>query len=143
MDRDKLIDDIKTCARAVVDELGSEWSEAVYQKAMEVELRLRGIEYECQRVLPVVYKGFNVGEGKPDIIVWQREGKERTGLVIELKNDSSIKEDQIKQLKSYIEEMKRQGLNVLDEGLLINFKKPSGKKVEECESEENVEFMIV
>jgi len=143
MDKDKLIDEIKGCARAVTGELGSEWSEAVYQKAMEVELRLRGIEYECQRVLPVVYKGFNVGEGKPDIIVWQREGKDRTGLVVELKNDSSIKEDQIKQLRSYIEEMKRQGLNVLDEGLLINFKKPGSKKVEECESEENVEFMVV
>jgi len=143
MDKDKLIDEMKGCARAVAGELGSEWSEAVYQKAMEVELRLRGIEYECQRVLPVVYKGFNVGEGKPDIIVWQREGDKRTGLVIELKNDSSIKEDQIKQLRSYIEEMKRQGLNVLDEGLLINFKKPGSKKVEECESEDGVEFMVV
>ncbi|MGQ9705624.1 MAG: GxxExxY protein [bacterium] len=104
---------------------------------------MRGIEYECQRVLPVIYKGFNVGEGKPNIIVWQREGKERTDIVIELKNDSSIKEDYVKQLTSYIKELKRQGLDILDKGLLINFKKSSGKKIEECESEERVEFLVV
>ncbi|HEC80566.1 MAG TPA: GxxExxY protein [Firmicutes bacterium] len=140
---DEIIGVIKDSARAVTDELGGEWSEAVYQKALEVELRLRGIDYECQRVLPIIYRGFNVGEGKPDIIVWQGEGKKRAGIVVELKNEASLKKDHIKQLTSYIAELKRQGLNIYDEGLLINFKKSGGKKVEECEREEGLEFMVV
>ena len=51
-------------------DLGEGWSEEVYQKAMEIELRERGIKYEEQRVLPIFYKDkYVVDEGIPDLII--------------------------------------------------------------------------
>jgi hypothetical protein len=47
-----VIEEILDSARAVLQDLGEGWPEAVYQKAMEVELRERGIKYEEARVLP-------------------------------------------------------------------------------------------
>ena len=53
----------------VFNELGSGHAEAVYQKAMEVGLRLEKIPYENQRIVPIFYKKYNVGQGIPDIII--------------------------------------------------------------------------
>ena len=52
----KVINEILDSAKVVFQDLGEGWSEAVYQKAMEVELRERGIKYQEQRVLPIFYK---------------------------------------------------------------------------------------
>ena len=52
----KVIKEILDSAKAVFQDLGEGWPEVVYQKAMEVELRERGIKYEEQIVLPVYYK---------------------------------------------------------------------------------------
>ena len=52
----KVIKEILDSAKAVFQDLGEGWPEAVYQKAMEVELRERGIKYEEQRVLPIIIK---------------------------------------------------------------------------------------
>ena len=95
------IEEILECAKAVFQDLGEGWPEAVYQKAMEVELRERGIEYEDQRVLPVYYKDkYLVGRGELDLIVLVNllSGK-RVYIVIELKTDTGIKEDHNIQIK--------------------------------------------
>jgi GxxExxY protein len=38
-------------------ELGSGFLEAVYQEALEIELQSRGIPFESQKSLPILYKG--------------------------------------------------------------------------------------
>ncbi len=43
-----LIKEIKEIAVKIYDTLGSGFTEEVYQKAFEVEFRLRGIKYEAQ-----------------------------------------------------------------------------------------------
>jgi hypothetical protein len=97
----KVINKILDSAKAVFQDLGEGWPEAIYQKAMEVELRERGIKYEEQRVLPVYYKDkYLVGRGELDLIVlvnlWS--GK-RVHIVIELKTDTGIREDHKIQIK--------------------------------------------
>ena len=62
-------DKIKKIAEDVFEALGSGYSEDVYEKAMEVGLRLAKIPYENQRTLPIFYKNFAVGISKPDLIV--------------------------------------------------------------------------
>jgi len=44
-------------AMAVYNELGSGFLEAVYQEALEIELRDRGIPFESQKELRIIYKG--------------------------------------------------------------------------------------
>ncbi|MEW6189017.1 MAG: GxxExxY protein [Actinomycetota bacterium] len=113
-----LIEKIKDLAVDIYDELGSGYDEAIYQKAFEVALRLEGIGYEDQRVVPIFYRGHYVGEGKPDIVV----GKGGEKLVIELKAlASSIGPKEETQLKNYM-----RVLNI-GKGLLINFPQPGAK----------------
>jgi GxxExxY protein len=133
----KVINKILDSAKSVFQDLGEGWPEAVYQKAMEVELRERGIKYEDQRVLPVYYKDkYLVGRGELDLIVlvnlWS--GK-RVHIVIELKTDTGIKEDHKIQIQKYIKALKKSLLSendiVYPVGLIINFIKPSSIRLDE------------
>jgi GxxExxY protein len=51
--------------------------EALYEAAVEVELRLRGIPFESQVWIDVMYKGQIIGKRRMDLIVGER-------LVVEL-----------------------------------------------------------
>jgi GxxExxY protein len=131
------IEEILECAKAVFQDLGEGWPEAVYQKAMEVELRERGIKYEDQRVLPVYYKDkYLVGRAELDLIVLVNllSGK-RVHIVIELKTDTGIKEDHKIQIRKYIKALKKSLLSendiVYPVGLIINFIKPSSIRLDE------------
>lgn len=58
--------------------LGPGFLEQVYEDALCVELRLRGLPFERQKIVKVEYKGELVGEGRIDLLVGDR-------LVVELK----------------------------------------------------------
>jgi len=129
----KLINIVKNCAKDVYDELGADWSETVYQQAMEVALREKGIDYEDQRILPISYRGYVVGEGIPDLVVWTNIDKKRVAIVIDLKWEPYVKEDHRAQVVKYIQELKKQvklGEEVLDTGFVINFVKEAGGKID-------------
>jgi GxxExxY protein len=132
----EVIKEILDSARAVFQDLGEGWPEAVYQKAMEVELRERGIKYEEQIVLPVYYKDkYIVGESKPDLIILvELESGKRVHIVIELKTDTGIKEDNRIQVQKYIKALNRSLKSendiVYPVGFIINFAKRSNKKLD-------------
>lgn len=94
--------------KQVFNELGRGHRETVYQKAIEVELRLRGISYECERVIPVKYKDHVVSYMRMDLVV---DGK----IIIELKSIKTIKEGDECQLKRYL------NYSGMNEGYLVNF----------------------
>lgn len=105
-------------AKDVYKTLGSGHSEAIYDKAMQVGLRLLGYKYENQKVVELTYKGHHVGEGYPDLVV--HLGKDK--VILELKavgGTMGAAEEQ--QIRNY---MKIMGIK---HGLLINFQQP-GKK---------------
>ena len=77
----KGIDRIKEIAEDVYRTLGSGFSEDVYDRAMQVGLRLAKIPYEGQKVVELKYKDHYVGEGYPDLVI--RCGEER--IIVELK----------------------------------------------------------
>ena len=131
---EKVIIEILDSAKTVLQDLGEGWNEAVYQRAMEVELRERGIKYEEQIVLPVYYKDkYIVGEGKPDLIILvELKSGKRVLIVIELKTDTSIKEDNRVQIQRYIKalnkSLKSENDIVFPVGFIINFTKRSNEK---------------
>ena len=109
------IDAIIQIAKDVYKTLGSGFSEDVYDKAMQVGLRLQGFKYESQKVIELKYKGLYVGAGYPDIIV--HVGKEK--IILELKAvGSKLGYGEEQQIKNY--------MRILDikTGVLINFQQP-------------------
>jgi len=54
---------IKVIAKDVYRSLGSGYSEEVYDRAMQVWLRLAKIKYENQKVVELTFKDHHVGEG--------------------------------------------------------------------------------
>src|SRR5262249_22795518 len=88
--------------------LGPGYLEAVYQKAMEVELTLRHIPFRPQRPVDVSYKGHPVGEGFIDLLV-------ADCLVVELKAVEHLASIHKAQVMSYLQAT---GLHL---GLLLNF----------------------
>ncbi len=89
--------------------LGPGFQESVYEKALCVELRLRGIEFERQRSVGISYKGHEVGSGVIDILV---AGE----LVLGLKTVEALLPVHTAQVISYLKSI---GGKL---GLLLNFK---------------------
>lgn len=91
--------------------LGPGFGEPVYQRALEVELGLRGIPYLRQERILVQYKGIVVGKGVLDFLIDQQ-------LIIEIKAVESVLPLHVAQVISYLKAMNKQL------ALLINFKVP-------------------
>ncbi|MBV9180454.1 MAG: GxxExxY protein [Acidobacteria bacterium] len=112
---------IKEIAEDVYKTLGSGFSEGVYDRAMQVGLRLANIGYEVQKVIELKYKDHYVGEGYPDLVV--HLGQEK--LIVELKAISGeLGASEEQQLRNYMSI-----LNVR-RGMLINFQQPGRKQGE-------------
>ena len=91
--------------------LGSGFLEKVYENALLVELRKRGLKAQKQVGIKVSYKNEVVGDYFADIVV---EGK----VLLEIKTVESLGRIHEAQLLNYL---KATGVTV---GLLINFKGP-------------------
>ena len=95
----------------VSSELGAGFLESVYEKALVIALRQKGLDAECQVPLQVMFRGEIVGDFYADILV---NGK----LILELKTVKAILPEHQAQLINYL---KATGIEV---GLLINFGTP-------------------
>ena len=106
---------IENIAKDVYKKLGSGHSESVYDKAMQVGLRLAKIRYDSQKVVELTYKDHYVGEGFPDLIAYFGGNK----VVIELKSvGGKMGASEEQQIRNYMSIMK------IKDGLLINFQSP-------------------
>jgi GxxExxY protein len=88
--------------------LGPGFLESVYEEALCVELKLRGIPFERQLAVGVQYKGEKVGDGRIDILV-------NDELIVELKTVDILAPIHVAQTLSYL---KATGHSL---ALLINF----------------------
>ena len=98
-------------AIAVHKELGPGYAEALYERAMAIELRHRNIPFNEQVTIQVGYRGEMVGEGRIDLLV-------QNDLIVELKAIDTLAPIHTAQVVSYL---KATGKNL---GLLINFNTP-------------------
>ena len=106
------IDDITYQIRGAIFEvnrvLGHGYLEKVYEKALMIELRNRGLGVENQVPLKVTYKEEIVGEYFADLLV---EGR----VIVEIKAVTHLLKEHQAQLLNYL---KATGIQV---GLLVNF----------------------
>jgi GxxExxY protein len=91
--------------------LGSGFLEKVYERALLIELKKRGLKAEGQVPIKVIYKKENVGEYFVDILVEKK-------VIVEIKTVETFDKIHEAQLLNYL---KASGIQV---GLLVNFKHP-------------------
>jgi GxxExxY protein len=108
---DRLAHAVIGAAIEVHRHLGPGFLESTYQKALQVEFRLRGIPAAPQHPVGLTYKGAAVGEGFLDFLVEEC-------LVVELKAVDKLAPIHTAQVISYLKATK------LCLGLLINFNTP-------------------
>jgi GxxExxY protein len=100
----------------VYNELGYGFLEKVYQNALLIELKNKGLEVTPNKKIKVYYKGENVGDYYADIIV-------NNTVVLELKAAEYIIDQFENQLLNYLK-----GTDC-EVGLLLNFgKKPEFRR---------------
>ena len=101
--------EIVDAAYQIHTRLGAGLLESVYETVMAYELQKRGLRFERQKPIAVVYEGMNLGEGfRADFIV-------ENLVIIELKSVEHIAPVHKKQLLTYLR------LTNKHLGLLINF----------------------
>ncbi|TVS19653.1 MAG: GxxExxY protein [Planctomycetaceae bacterium] len=99
-------------AIAVHKALGPGFLESIYENAMKTALRHRGIVYEAQKEVVIIFEGEEVGVHRLDLSVENQ-------IIVELKAVKALEDIHFAQLRSYL---KATGQHV---GLLMNFNAPT------------------
>lgn len=95
---------------AVSNSLGAGFLERVYENALAVELRHRGVEFIQQPPLVIRYRGVVVGDYRPDFLVG--------GCIVELKCVDEFCNEHVAQCLNYLR------ATDFHLALLINFQRP-------------------
>lgn len=95
----------------VSNELGSGFLEQVYEKALVIALREKGIQAAAQIPLAVYFRGEIVGQYFADLYVEER-------IIVELKAVSALLPEHQAQLINYLK------ATDIEIGLLVNFGRP-------------------
>jgi len=96
------------CAMEVHKRLGNGFQEVIYQRALEIEMKLTGIEFSREHEMPIFYREEQIGTRRVDFLVG--------GVVsVELKALTKLEDVHLAQAINYLEAYN------LEIGLLINF----------------------
>ena len=101
------------CAIDVHKTLGPGLLESAYQQCLEISLRKRGLSFEAERRIPLIYENYLVPDAyRLDLII---EGK----VIVEIKSVQTLLPIFRSQLLTYLR------ITRLRLGLLLNFNVPS------------------
>jgi GxxExxY protein len=103
---------ILAAALEVHKALGPGFLEPIYQRAVEVALEHRGISFQRQKEVRVIFEDVDVGLHRLDLVVDAQ-------IIVELKAVKALDDIHFAQLRSYL---KATGLHT---GLLLNFNAPT------------------
>ncbi len=106
----RVTEQIIGCAIEVHKDLGPGLLEKPYLVAMCMELAHKGIQFERERIIKLEYKGVQIGDYIPDLIVADT-------VVVEIKSCSHFEDVFIAQMLTYLR------LTHLRVGLIVNFNK--------------------
>jgi GxxExxY protein len=99
---------IIACAMTVHKTLGNGFQEVIYQRALEIEMRLAGISFAREYEMPIYYREQQIGTRRVDFLI--------EGIVsVELKAITQLENVHFAQAINYLEAYN------LEIGLLINF----------------------
>ncbi len=96
------------CAMEVHKRLGNGFQEVIYQRALEIEMKLEGLSFEREMEMSIYYREQPIGTRRVDFFV---ENK----IMVELKAIIQLDDVHLAQAMNYVEAYK------MEIGLLINF----------------------
>ena len=99
---------IIACAITVHKTLGNGFQEVIYQRALEIEMQVAGINFKREFEMPIYYRGQHIGTRRVDFLV-------DDVVSVELKALSALEKVHFAQAINYLEAYN------LEVGLLINF----------------------
>jgi len=108
LDVNDLTHKIIGCAMKVHNYLGNGFQEVIYQRALAIEFRMAGLNYEREKEMSIYYYEELIGTRRADFFVDER-------VMVELKALAKLEEVHKTQAVNYLE-----AYNIAD-GLLINF----------------------
>lgn len=108
----ELVFRIVGCAMRVHGEVGRGLREKTYERALEVDFRFESISFSQQSSYPIHYRGEQVDEYIPDLVV---EGR----VIVDAKSIAEITDVERAQMLNYL---RVTGLKV---GLILNFRNSS------------------
>lgn len=97
------------CALEALNGLGHGLHEKIYENALVVEFKLKGIAFDQQRRFEVIYKEVRIGEFIPDLIM-------HAALVVDTKTIDRITNHERGQMLNYLR------ITKLRVGVILNFK---------------------
>jgi GxxExxY protein len=104
----ELTSKIIKCAMIVHSRLGNGFQEVIYQRALEIEMRLMDISFQREYEMPIYYREQQIGTRRVDFLV--------EGIVsVELKAITKLEDVHFAQAINYLEAYN------LEIGLLLNF----------------------
>jgi len=106
--KDDLTYKIIGCAMKVHSTLGNGFQEVIYQRALSIEMRKQGLDFDRELEMPLFYDGFSIGSRRVDFLV---ENK----VMVELKALIKLEDVHLAQGLNYLVAYK------VDLGLLLNF----------------------
>ena len=104
----ELTSKIIKCAMTVHSTLGCGFQEVIYQRALEIEMQLAGIDFNRECEMPVFYRETQIGTRRVDFLV-------ESVVSVELKATTKLENINFAQAINYLEAYN------LEVGLLINF----------------------
>jgi GxxExxY protein len=96
------------CAMEVHRHLGNGFQEVIYQRALEIEMRLNALSFSREHEMDIFYKGENIGKRRVDFFVEEK-------IMVELKAIVQLEDVHLAQAINYLEAYE------MAIGLLINF----------------------
>lgn len=116
------------CAMTVHSTLGNGFQEVIYQRALEIEMKLAGISFSREFEMPIFYRQQRIGTRRVDFLV--------EGLIsVELKALTKIEDVHFAQAINYLEAYNLEiGLLINFGEISLNFKRLTNKKFKSLES---------
>ena len=96
------------CAMTIHSTLGNGFQEVIYQRALEIEMRLAGVEFSREFEMPIFYHTELIGTRRVDFLV-------EKVISVELKALTKLEDVHFAQAINYLEAYN------LEIGLLVNF----------------------
>lgn len=96
------------CAIEVHKRLGNGFQEVIYQRALDIEMKLAHIEFAREMEMSIFYRDFEIGTRRVDFFI---ENK----IMVEIKAITKLEDVHLAQAMNYLEAYK------MEVGLLINF----------------------
>jgi GxxExxY protein len=102
------------CAIKVHSALGNGFQEVIYQRALAMEMRKAGLEFNREMEMPIYYDCENIGTRRVDFFVADK-------VMVEIKAITVLEKVHLAQILNYLQAYK------MEIGLLVNFGEASLK----------------